>query len=392
MRGRTIHCGRTLAAGLALAVVLGGASTAFAATGTRKLVSPPTASKSASSYAVRSAPGGKLVYPIGNDLSNATELDLAGRLTTVNGSVTTNASELDEVYSVYLLAGETVDLSMTAGGSTDFGLAVFDDTATDVWDYALASVAPYYYGGPDTYPAALSFKASYSGYYYLDVYTWTEDNGDNGGSGAYTMDVSVTRAATVVQLDAAPNIAYGGTTTISGKVTGRVAFDETPAGEVLLSISYDGVMYIPWRAVSLDSAGHFSFAGLSPLAKVYYLAHYEGTTTFTSSAAHTTVNTTARLSGVSSKRYGTRSYTLSGTISPRHVAGTSPVRIYLWKYVRGHYKAMGYRTAKASDLSYYSKFATNYKFPTTGKWRMQAYHSDADHLTTRGGYTYVTVK
>jgi hypothetical protein len=391
MRHRLSTHLRTFAAGLALAVAIGGASTALAATSPRKAFHPSPA-KTAGSLARQRPSGGRLVYPIGNEISNATTLTPAGRVTTINGSVTTAPSELDEVYGVFLIAGEVVDLSMSAGATTDYGLAVFDDSATSVWDDALELVLPSYYGGPVSYPAAISFKAPYSGYYYLDVYTWVDDSGDNGGSGAYSMDVTFTRSATMMQLAPVANLAFGSTTSVSGAVTGRQAFGETVTGDVLLSLSYDGVIYLPWRSTSLDSEGHFSFTGLSPVAKVYYLAHYEGTAAFSPSAGHTTVNTTALLSAVASRRYGARSYTLSGTLEPWHQAGTSAVRIYLWKYVSGHYKAMGYRAAKLSDLSYYSRFSTNYKFPSTGKWRLQAYHSDSDHLKTTSAYTYVTVK
>jgi hypothetical protein len=170
---------------------------------------------------------------------------------------------------------------------------------------------------------------------------------------------------------------------------------ETPGGDVLLSISLDGRNYVPIASTETTTGGVFEFRDIGVDRNLYYLVQYEGTDSFVPSASHMFVRSTAWLSGVSALRYGTRSYTLSGTLKSQHVAGTSAVRIYLWKYSSGKYKAMGYRTAKASDLigdPDSSRFATNYKFPSTGKWRMQAYHSDSDHLTTRSGYTYVTVR
>jgi len=126
---------------------------------------------------------------------------------------------------------------------------------------------------------------------------------------------------------------------------------------------------------------------------MYYKVQYLGSSDFNASADKGTISTTARLSGASAKRYATRSYALSGTLNPGLQEGSpaAAVRVYLWRYVSGHWKAAGYRTAKASGADV-AKYSTNYKFPYAGKWRMRAYHSDSDHLPTWSGYTYVTVK
>jgi hypothetical protein len=119
---------------------------------------------------------------------------------------------------------------------------------------------------------------------------------------------------------------------------------------------------------------------------------YEGSMIFDTSAGNVFVGVRASLARPSTSRYGTRSYTLSGMLAPQHTAGTYPVRIYLWKSVRGHWKAYGYKNARASNSGLDTRYSVKVKFPSTGKWRLQAYHSDSSHATTRSSYTYLTVR
>jgi hypothetical protein len=383
---------RALAATVALAVLACTASVAAAATVVHKNVGSDV--RVASKMVSRARPTGigALVYPIGGDIGTATEANLTGRTTTLTGSISTNAGEWDDVYAIFLIAGEQVDLSMIGDSSTDFGFAVFDQYAIDVYaDTPLYVVPPFFYGGPDTYPLDISFKATYTGVYYLNAYTWV-DGVEDGGSGSYSIDVTFGRAATLTTIDSTYDNLWGEATQVSGSVAGRF-LSEIPQGDVTLLKSYDGVNYVPMESQTLGIGGYFAFADLYQFAKTYYLVQFEGDASFSPSASHRVVNNFAWVSGVSAKRYGTRSYRLSGMLRPLHAAGHAPVRVYLWKYVSGHYKAMGYRNATANDGTSSASFTTNYKFPSTGKWRLRAYHADSDHLGSWSTlYSYVTVK
>lgn len=88
-----------------------------------------------------------------------------------------------------------------------------------------------------------------------------------------------------------------------------------------------------------------------------------------------------------------RTYTVSGVLKPRHTAGTKPVEVRAYRYVKGKYRYYKSFTATASNYSTYSKCSTKVKLPYRGKWRLRAYHpADTKHLATYGSYRYVTVR
>lgn len=88
-----------------------------------------------------------------------------------------------------------------------------------------------------------------------------------------------------------------------------------------------------------------------------------------------------------------RTYTASGILKPRHTAGTKPVKVYAYRYVKGKYRYYKSFSATASNYSTYSKYSTKVKLPYRGKWRLRAYHpADTKHLATYSTYRYVSVR
>ena len=84
-----------------------------------------------------------------------------------------------------------------------------------------------------------------------------------------------------------------------------------------------------------------------------------------------------------------------GYLMPVHAAGTYPVRIYKWrKTASGTWQAFGYTTAKASNYSSWTRYATSFRLVAAGVWRLRAYAlADSSHVATwSSGYSYVTVK
>jgi hypothetical protein len=279
---------------------------------------------------------------------------------------------------------------------TDFGMALWGPDALTVYDdldVALENVDPYYYGGPDSYPLAIdSFFVPKSGYYYINPYTWVnpDDPSADGGSGAYTLTATIENAATTVDLLPVSTLPFGEAATVAGHVSSRSS--DVVTGTVWLMGSTDGVHYDPMDVQDLDASGNFSFDAPDNTTTMHYLVEYDGTEFYNPSSARITVNMLAFLTKPAASRYGTRSYRLSGTLGSWHAAGSSAVRIYIWRYVNGKWKAYGYRTAKLATSGWQSKYTASYKFPYAGKWRMQAYHSDANHATTRSAYVTFTVK
>jgi photosystem II stability/assembly factor-like uncharacterized protein len=88
-----------------------------------------------------------------------------------------------------------------------------------------------------------------------------------------------------------------------------------------------------------------------------------------------------------------RYYNVYGYLKPRHTARTSPVRIYKYRLVSGHWRSCGYDLAKASNYSSYSKYSHAIRLPTRGTWRMRAYApADAAHAAAwSSGYDYIRV-
>ena len=90
--------------------------------------------------------------------------------------------------------------------------------------------------------------------------------------------------------------------------------------------------------------------------------------------------------------YRGRTYRATGSLKPRHTAGTRPVKVYAYRYVRGKYRYYKAFSATASNVSTYTKYTAKVKLPYRGKWRLRAVHSDTPHLTSYSAYRYVTVR
>ena len=374
------------------ATMMFAASTAFAA----------PAAKSATRPAAGAI--GIATYGVGQTIADATPLSLAGGTASFVGHLTAGAtSGEDDVLDVFLTAGEVVTINMVAADpATDFAIYVFGPDATDVWeDVPVANVDPSFWndGGGKQPLTISSFKAPRTGHYFIDAFT-AVGNGYTGGSGDYTLSINVERRGTIVAIVNQPTsaLAYKDSTLIMGHV--YYAYDiiasglwnTVAGGDVTLLASDDGSDYFPLGTQTLEADGSYLFETPEYDRKMHYLVQYAGTSALTPSTAYTSVNMYASLAKPSGSRYATRSYTLSGILAPRHTAGSSAVRVYLWRYASGKWKASGYRTAKASNYGFGSKYSVKYKFPYAGKWRMQAYHSDGSHATTRSSYTYLTVK
>ncbi len=105
--------------------------------------------------------------------------------------------------------------------------------------------------------------------------------------------------------------------------------------------------------------------------------------------------------------YVDKSELIWGYIKPYHTSGTKPVEIHRWKRVGQHldaggrvvtdWKYYGHKDATVSGYHWYSKYSTKWDFPSTGYWRIRAYHpEDATHdqrwsWAWYGGFDYLYV-
>jgi hypothetical protein len=77
-----------------------------------------------------------------------------------------------------------------------------------------------------------------------------------------------------------------------------------------------------------------------------------------------------------------KSFAVRGTLKSRHKVGSKPVRIYLWHFERGRWKAYGYKNATCANRATYSKYSMSLRLPKSGRWRMRAYHADSGHAAS----------
>jgi len=315
-------------------------------------------------------------------------------------------SDTDDVYKLYLQAGQTVEatLTETSEGNTDPQLYVYDPTSTDV------DVDPWVAEAISSEPVkALSYKAQATGYHYVDVYS-------GGEPGTYVLEWSATENPddNIPGLPASSAQLRGwlGVTTdtddvfrihaVSGQrivasLTGVPSVDTT-------STDFDLYLFGPGATdaridsplVRADAAKYPKTIGFTAAqtGDYYLLAHSfagEGTYTLDWSAKPFAKVTTPYAAPSVRPR---RSFTIYGFVSPRHTSGTylADVRFYK-RDSRGVY--LYHHSVKARRY-YESTSRTKYKVTTsltqTGRWRMRAVHEDAAHATSYSAYRYIWVR
>lgn len=87
-----------------------------------------------------------------------------------------------------------------------------------------------------------------------------------------------------------------------------------------------------------------------------------------------------------------KAFTASGYLKPRHRAGTYAVTLKFYRYESGKWRLKKTVRAKVSNYSSYSRYSVRTSLRSTGKWRVQAQHGDADHVTTYSGWRSIRVK
>lgn len=245
-------------------------------------------------------------------------------------------------------------------------------SATD----ALSPIAGVYYrvgaGQAETYTAPVTISAAGS----TTVAFWAVDEAGNAESEQSAL-VRIDRLAPVCA--ALPRTLYGTneTITVSASDTGGSGIEST-------WISVDGGTYARRQAVRIGVAGTHTLR--------YYCIDRAGSQSATRTVSVKVVKPVT-LGAPVGTRTATRTYTLYGTLKPRHAAGSKPVRIYLWRRSGGSWVASGYVSATAYNYSTYTRYKVSKKFPSSGSWRMRAYHPlSSAGAATWSSYSYLTVR
>lgn len=182
------------------------------------------------------------------------------------------------------------------------------------------------------------------------------------------------------------------------KVTGRLTAAGVPiAGrQVTLLAAAPGKAFAPTSMkVSTDLAGTFSFS-VKPSVKTLYRVRFTGDESYGASLsgdvyARPKVSLGTPVAPKTVKP--SKSFTVYGSLKPKHSAGTKPVRIYKYKKVGRKWIGKGYVKATAFDAKGNTRYRVKMKL-TKGTWRLRAYApADGQHAATWSAkYDTVTVK
>jgi hypothetical protein len=154
-----------------------------------------------------------------------------------------------------------------------------------------------------------------------------------------------------------------------------------------------------WKSVGSTEtvSGRVTFATAPLTRKYYYRFWYNGSATTPATVSSVVVVTPKVRLGTpkapKTMKKG-KTYSVYGSLKPRHTSGTKPVRIYKYRKVDGKWKRFGYVKATASNDGLYSKYKVRLKLTTKGSWRLRAYApADSRHAATWSSkYDSVTVK
>ena len=320
-------------------------------------------------------------------------------------------SSPDDVYKMYVQAGQSVDVTITAdrGPGPDYlpWLSLYPPTATDV-DAEWASVLEW----TDVRDGVghISDEATSTGYYYIDVY-----GNAAGAATRYQLTLSTTTAPDddIPGVPARPSPIRGplGATTdtddvfrihagagqwISASLTGipSVSVDPTDFDLYLYSSDATDTRSATPLAKS-DGTAYPKAIGLkAPASGDYYLQIHvfagAGTYALTWSVrSFATVYTPVAPSKVT---HGRR-FTVYGYVAPKHTSGTYLVTLRF--YLRDSHRAYVYHhSVKARRYNYWSrsKYSVYTSLPHRGVWRVRAVHSDTGMPDALSAYRYVTVR
>lgn len=315
-------------------------------------------------------------------------------------------SDTDDVYKIYLQAGQTLEATLTelSEGNTDPQLYVYDPTSTDV------DVDPWVADAISSEPVkSLTYKAQATGYHYVDVYS-------GGDPGSYVLEWSATSSPDDnlpgVRASAPRLRGWLGLTTdtddvhrihavagqrISAALTG-VASEGTTSTDFDLYLFGPGATdaRIDTPLARADAATYPKIIGFTArtTGDYFLLAHaFAGEGTYVLDwwvRPFATVSTPVAPSRV----YRRHTFTVYGYVSPRHTSGTYLASVRFYK--KDSHGVYVYHHTVRARRSYYSASKTKYKVTTaltsSGAWRARAVHEDGAHATSVSGYRYITVR
>jgi len=258
-------------------------------------------------------------------------------------------------------------------------------TAVKVSDPAHGTVA-LNANGSYSYAPAKDFSGT-------DAFSYKAKDATDLESVAVTVTITVAEAAdpTILNITSADKTlaAYGASYALTGKLVAADGGAGLGGRSIVVQSSKTRTgTFTDTKVVAVTAAdGSFS-ATLKPTATAYYRVRFAGDAAgagaFNSSVSASAVRVTAQVAigtpAAPLVMRTTRAATVYGTLKARHAAGSTPVRIYKWRFVGGKWKAMGYVNARTSNYLSFSRYSASVKLSSKGQWKLRAYHvADASH-------------
>jgi hypothetical protein len=142
-----------------------------------------------------------------------------------------------------------------------------------------------------------------------------------------------------------------------------------------------------------DGSGAFSFT-VKPIVATTYTLSFAGDATHPATVATVKVTPHAYVSKpVLSTSHVTHSHSFNtrADVHPKHTKGTHAVLTFTFqRSEKGHWVTHKTVSATAVSVGRWTRGTVSAKL-TTGKWRVQAVHSDAGHASSSSARTYFTI-
>jgi TolB protein len=214
---------------------------------------------------------------------------------------------------------------------------------------------------------------------------------DFGQYGIYLGELAAPR----ISVSAPSVVGYGGKATLKGTLA---SFTGIPiAGQsVALKVSTDGVLWTQAGATSTSSSGAFSLTSPALYRANYLRVIFRGIDP-QYPPAHSSSRLVKPKASVGrpvtpATMRRTSTYTIRGTLKPKHPSGSAAGKLYCYRYERGKYRLKKTYAVTASDYSTYSRYQAKVRLPYSGKWKLRMRHNDTDHAATYSSWRSTTVR
>ena len=281
------------------------------------------------------------------------------------------------------------------------GAAMIPVTAVDYGVSGVASITYQVDGGPELTVSGATATVAVSGIGVHSLSAWATDVAGNVGPHLTKSFTIAAPSTTGIRNRPQVVSAYGATVRISGTVTS--AGTPVPGGRVTLYQSKNGRDFSASSQTTVTTTlGDFSLAAASPDRR-WYRVVFASADPLIASSSSPIISVTPRVrlatpAAPSKMRVG-RPATVWGFIWPKHTVGTTPVRIYKYRYTNGKWRRWGYTralvtTRLSSSGDVYCWYYAKVRLGRSGKWRLRAYApADSAHAATWSDrFDYVTVR